>query len=219
MVMTMGTIYLLRHGQTKWNKEEVFRGQYDISLNEVGREQARALGEALRLEGLKNPVFLSSPLSRARETAEIAANSIGLGKDHVEIDSSFLDISYGKWEGKTRKEVEKQYPKVYQTWVSDPEKVVFPGGESLGEAADRAEDGIYRAAQENLEGDTVIVAHRAVNIILLCRLLRAVGSAFWKIRQETGCINVLNYTNSTFVLVKVNEICHLRTMERDETDF
>ena len=60
----MGRIYLLRHGQTAWNKEEVFRGTLDVPLDDVGRRQARDAGRALKRKGLKDPVIYCSPQAR-----------------------------------------------------------------------------------------------------------------------------------------------------------
>ncbi len=213
----MGRVYLLRHGQTKWNREKIFRGQTDVPLNDFGRQQAKALSEALKKEGLKDPVFLSSPLERAHETAEIVAGLFTEFK--VEIDRAFLDMCYGEWEGKALKEIEERYPELYQIWAEHPEKVIFPRGESLEDLADRGEEGIYRAATHNPEGDTVIVAHRAVNKALLCRLLGAGLGSFWKLRQDTACINELIYHNSFFIILKVNEICHLRALGKEAGDF
>ncbi len=209
-VYTMGTVYLLRHGQTMWNREEIFRGQTDVPLDDIGREQAKALAHALEEQEIEKPVFLASPLQRATETAQLAASLFPEAK--VIPDNAFLDISYGEWEGKSRAEVEKEYPEMYYTWVSSPHQVDFPGGESLQVAADRAEEGIYRAALDNQDGDTVIVAHRAVNKALFCRLLGAGMKSFWKLRQNTACINKLYYSNSSFVLVKINETCHLKNI-------
>ncbi len=213
----MAVIYLVRHGQTKWNREEVFRGQADIPLNDFGRCQAEALGKTLRNEELNNPVLVASPLKRATETAEIV--SAHLDDISISKDSSYLDISYGEWEGKPLTEIRKKYPELYQAWLKHPEEVIFPGGETLKNAADRAEKGIFQAVKNNPEGHTIIFAHRAINKVLLCRLLGLGEQGFWKIRQDTACLNELAFSNRSFILVKLNDTCHLRDMERDAGDF
>ncbi|MGM0653416.1 MAG: histidine phosphatase family protein, partial [Bacillota bacterium] len=111
------------------------------------------------------------------------------------------------------KEIKQKYPELYQTWLEHPEKAVFPGGENLKKAADRAEEGIYRAAGNNPGGHTIIFAHRAINKVLLCRLLGLGEPGFWKIRQDTACLNELAYGSRNFILVKLNDTCHLQDID------
>lgn len=213
----MTTIYLLRHGETMWNREDIFRGQADIPLNAFGRQQAKALSEALELEELHKPFFITSPLKRARETAEIAARSFNESK--VIDNSFFLDLSYGAWEGKPLCEIEQKYPELYNTWTKHPEKVIFPGGENIKDAADRAEKGVEQAVQINPDRPTVIVAHRAINKALICRLLGLGMKAFWKIRQDTACLNKFHYNKSFFILARLNDTCHLQNLDKVTKDF
>jgi len=210
-------IYLIRHGETKWNREKVFRGQMDIPLNEFGRLQAEKLSETLKMQKLKNPVFISSPLKRARETAEIATNLFA--KAEININDAFIDISFGQWEGLPLHEIESDYPDLYQTWVQNPEKVDFPNGENIKVVADRAEEGIYQAVHANPESELVIVAHRVINKALLCRLLGMELKAFWKLRQDTACLNELYFDKDDFILVRLNDTCHLKSLETDIIDF
>ncbi|MFO8192416.1 MAG: histidine phosphatase family protein [Bacillota bacterium] len=213
----MTKLFLLRHGQTRWNREEIFRGRSDIPLDDFGRRQAGSLPEALSRAGLKNPIFLCSPLKRARETAEIIASRFT--GSQVLADQSFIDLCFGEWEGKTLREIESNYPELYRMWVENPGEVNFPGGENLVKVADRAEEGIIRAAKENRESETIIVAHRAVNKALLCRLLGLSQQAFWKLRQDTACLNELEYTGNHFILIRLNDTCHLNTMKQESRDF
>ena len=101
-------IYLCRHGQTDWNAESRFQGQRDIPLNETGRAQARANGEALRrlVGGAPAFEFVSSPLGRARETMEILREAIGLPRDGYRTDGRLQEMSFGEWEGLTMPEME-----------------------------------------------------------------------------------------------------------------
>jgi len=198
---------LLRHGETSWNREKIFRGQADVPLNDYGRRQAKALATALNEKYLQHPVFITSPLQRSRETAEIAAGCFPEAKVHT--SRYFLDISYGKWEGQPQEKIKKLYPELYGKWIEQPEKVVFPEGECLEKVADRAEKGIYQFILDNPKGDTIIIAHQAINKALLCRLLGAGMQSFWKLGQDTACLNQLQYLNGFFVLVQLNDTCHL----------
>lgn len=213
----MAAIYLVRHGETTWNREEIFRGQADIPLNDFGRRQAAALGATLPGLGLRNPHIVTSPLSRARETAGIIAASFP--GSLVVAEQAFTDICFGNWEGKTPAEVAELYPALFQLWADQPDKVIFPGGESLAAVAGRTEQALNRMVVANPEEPIIIVSHRAVNKALLCRLLGLSLGAFWKLQQNTACLNELAYRNSSFILVRLNDTCHLASLGKDKSDF
>ena len=96
----MTRIYLVRHGTTEWNKEEIFRGRIDCKLNDTGLAEARALEGYFR--GVVIDSIYSSPLSRAAETAQAVAVPKGLT---VIPDPAFIDLDYGEWQGLPLKEV------------------------------------------------------------------------------------------------------------------
>ncbi|MDC7675684.1 histidine phosphatase family protein [Asticcacaulis machinosus] len=93
--------YVLRHGQTDWNAALRLQGSTDIALNEIGREQARVAAQLLTGQGLTK--IVASPLSRARETAEIVGHAVGL---EVETDPRLIERNFGAFEGLTLPEVE-----------------------------------------------------------------------------------------------------------------
>ena len=93
----MTTVLLIRHGETEWNRRKIFRGIRDVPLNENGRSQARTLADALLPR--KIDVAFTSPLSRARETAEIALSGRGI---EITVEERLKDFSYGDWTGLER---------------------------------------------------------------------------------------------------------------------
>src|SRR5258708_24834148 len=103
--------YFVRHGETDWNAERRLQGQLDIALNDIGRRQSAQCGSTLR--GLiaarrKAPAdfaFISSPLSRARETMEILRSALDLPRDGYAIEPRLAELSFGRWEGLTYAEV------------------------------------------------------------------------------------------------------------------
>src|SRR4030043_1211565 len=111
----MTRVYLVRHGTTEWNKEEIFRGGVDCQLNETGRAEAKALAEYFRDANLHG--VYSSPLSRAEETARAIAAMKSL---QVIPESAFIDIDFGEWHGLPLREVKEKYPALYRTWRERP---------------------------------------------------------------------------------------------------
>ena len=129
----MTRVYVVRHGQTAWNLEEVFRGRADIPLDETGKKEVHLAGEALKDETLH--AIYSSPLSRSMETAENIAKFHNLAVTPLD---AIIDVSYGEWEGLENQEVQQKYPELHALWLSDPHRVRFPEGESLEQVRSRS---------------------------------------------------------------------------------
>lgn len=126
-------ILLARHGETDHNlPPQRVQGSIDIPLNDRGREQARALAEAVAGEGLV--AVHASHLSRARETAEIVAGALGL---EVRVDERLAESNRGTWEGRLMQDLEREEPDLWAAWRRGGGGFRFPGGESLQEHADR----------------------------------------------------------------------------------
>jgi broad specificity phosphatase PhoE len=106
----MTTLLLVRHGETDWNRDGRWQGGSDTHLNELGREQARAL--AKQLDGDIAAVY-SSDLARARETAEIVAAKLGL---EVRLDARLRERGFGAWEGLNRAEIEERFEEAHRRW-------------------------------------------------------------------------------------------------------
>jgi broad specificity phosphatase PhoE len=212
----MTRIYLVRHGQTEWNRELRFRGRADIPLDENGCKQASAISDALMDKGI-NTIY-TSPLRRSIETARPIAAVF-----HLEIENlqELIDINYGEWEGLAYDEVRQRYANLYRKWEERPDLVKFPNGESLEEVRRRSFAAFMEVVEKNSGNSILIIPHRVINKVLLCALLGISNAYFWSIRQDTGCINVIEYSNSRFVLVRMNDTCHLRGVspETAQVDF
>lgn len=201
----MTNVYLVRHGQTEWNKKMTFRGRADIPLNEVGRREARAISETLKNKNID--AIYTSPLRRSVETAQPSARFF-----HLEIVAvqGLIDINYGDWEGLTFHEVQKRYSDEYAKWEKTPHLIRFPHGESLDEARERSFHAFNNIVKENLGKSLLIIPHRVINKVLLCALLGLSNSHFWEIKQDTGCINLIEYSNEKYILSLMNDTCHLK---------
>lgn len=181
----MKHIFLIRHGETDWNREGRFQGKMDIPLNALGRKQAAAAAKALENAAIDRVV--SSSLSRAADTAGASTALSGLS---VEVMDGFREIDHGLWEGHTAEEVEKLWPGMLGTWHSHPETVTMPEGETLKDVQVRA-----LAALEDViaaKGSRVAVfSHDAVIKVILCGVVDCKLSSFWRFRIANGSITLL----------------------------
>ena len=199
-------ILLARHGETPWNAEGRYQGQEDIALSPVGEAQARALGE--RLQGVRIDRAVSSPLSRSFRTAQFA-----LGPERAAMlttDDGFKEIAHGTWEGLLASEIGAMDGERLRAWREAPETVLMPQGESLQHVFDRSWPALARATQGLGEGDTLlVVAHDAVNRVLLCRLLGLPLSRLWTFRQAPTTINLLEGPDADHLeVVRLNDCSH-----------
>jgi len=212
----MTSIYLIRHGETAWNKEEIFRGRTDVPLNETGLKEAALAAESLKEIEIHG--IYSSPLSRAWETAEKIARF-----HPVEVQSldGIIDMSFGRWEGHSHQEIRETYPELYRQWGEEPHRVKLPEGESLDEVRVRSMAALNEVIQLHPGKTLALVSHRVINKVLICGILGIENSHFWQIGQDTTAINLIQFTNGRYVLSFLNEACHLKGLkeERVRADF
>jgi len=210
----MTEIILVRHGETEWNVEEVFRGRIDIELNETGLKQAELLAEYLG--EINIDAVYSSPLKRALKTAEVIAR---YHKLEVEIALGLIDFNFGKWQGLPRQEVKRRYKQLYAQWIKNPHLVQMPEGETLSEVRERALAVVDEVVAKH-GGAVVLVSHRVVNKVLICALLGLDNSHFWNIRQDNCGTTTFAYENERFVLTKHNDTSYLRPLPQAQpSDF
>ncbi|MFC0677306.1 histidine phosphatase family protein [Lysobacter korlensis] len=198
-------ILLARHGETPWNAEGRYQGQENIPLSPVGLAQARSLGE--RLRGVPITRAVASPLSRARHTAELALGERDLP---LTLDPGLMEIAHGTWEGLLASEIRERDPALLQAWRDTPHEVLMPGGESLQLVLDRAWPALERACDGLGQDDTLlVVAHDAVNRVLLCRILGMPLAQLWSFRQAPTTLNLLEGADvSCLEVVRLNDCTH-----------
>lgn len=152
-------LFLVRHGETDWNREGRLQGSKDIPLNELGREQAAEAAGRLRnlVQGYDGLDFVASPMERARETMEILRYRLGLPPKGYRIDERLRELTFGSWEGFTWREVRKSERELALARERDKWGFVPPEGESYRMLAER-----IRPVLEGLTGETVMVSHGGV---------------------------------------------------------
>ncbi len=161
-------LYYIRHGQTDWNAELRFQGRRDIPLNDIGRNQADENGKKLAgILGTGDDFrFVSSPLSRARETMHLVREAMGLPIEDYETDERLLEISYGDLEGITQMEMKKTNRSRYRYRKDNPWTFRPIGGESHRDVVARISDWY-----NDLDGQYIVTAHGAIGRVLRYHLL------------------------------------------------
>ena len=201
--------YLIRHGETDWNKGGRYQGCTNIQLNEEGREQARLLGERFRY--LPLDVVYVSPLDRAVATAEPVAASHGLTPIK---DEHFREINFGEWEGHTIEELSEKYGNAYTDFFRDPFDHPIPGEGSFQNAMDRAIEGFNILAERHKGQNVAIVSHGGLLRVMLVGLLE-MGDAFyrktWMTNTSITMLDVM--ADGRKLLMTLNDKAHLEMAE------
>jgi len=157
--MVKPSIYFLRHGETEWNAAGKLQGRLDIPLNATGRAQAERNGKVLA-ELLSNPrsmYYVASPLTRTRQTMEIARQALRLPLDGFATDDRLLEINFGAWEGMSWAEIKREDGSDYRARAKAGYDHVVPGGESYAMVMDRVISWLA-----TVTGPTVVVSHGGV---------------------------------------------------------
>ena len=159
-------IFLIRHGATVLTAEDRFAGATDVQLSDEGREQVRHL--ARRLGGQAISAIYASPLGRTLETARILAEPHGIP---VQARDGLREISHGRWEQMTRREVEAQFPDEAAAWDEDPYTFAPQGGESGLAVTARALPVLIEIVRAHPAENVLVVSHKATIRLLLSSLL------------------------------------------------
>jgi broad specificity phosphatase PhoE len=200
----MTTLYLIRHGQTDWNEKQIFRGRADVPLNGRGRKGAEALSR--HLEGVRAVECYSSPLSRARETAEILVRPHSID---IKIEDGVIDVDYGEWQGQGNADVERSFAETYRRWRERPHHTKFPDGESLSIVRKRSLATLERIRAAHPDDVVFVVSHRVVTKVIMCAELGLGNAAFWRIRQDNCAYNIIELNQTGAVVAVMNDTCHM----------
>jgi broad specificity phosphatase PhoE len=200
------TVWLARHGETGWAAEDRYNGRADTELSARGRCQARQL--ALRLSGEPVAAVYCSSLQRCADTASIVAQRQKLSPQLV---PELVEVDYGVWDGMLRIEIVAQYPELYAAWTADPASVLPPGGESGYSVLARALPALHRIVAAHPGQSVVIVAHKAVNRLLLCDLLSMPPRLYRaRIGQSPCALNQIEWHGREPMVTLINDTSHYR---------
>lgn len=200
------TFFLIRHGETVANRENIFRGRMDFPLNDIGLMQAKALAEELARFNID--LIYSSPLSRSWKTAEILHSTHPSAKLYEE--EGLTNINLGEWEGRPKSEIARNFPDMFKLWVTEPEKLLIPGAETIDDVRRRAVDVMRKICEKHPGKAIAVVSHRAVLKPMLAGLLNISPPYFWRIHLDNASYSVLAYTPERgWTLVMSNQTKHL----------
>lgn len=189
-------VFLVRHGATEWSVTGQHTGRTDLPLTDEGREQAKRLGARLAREEFA--VVLVSPLRRATETARLA----GFG-EVAEPEPDLMEWDYGDYDGRRTADIRRDRP----GWT--PWEGGYPGGETLGELADRADRVLDRV--RGVEGAVALFAHGHILRVIAARWLEQPPVEARRYYLSTGSVSLLGWERETPVIDRWNDSCHLES--------
>ena len=213
-------LLLVRHGETEWNRVSRFQGTRDIPLNNNGRQQGQKAADFLK--DVTIDCAVTSPMARPKETAEIILQY----HPHVTLDtkSQLMEIGHGLWEGKLEAEIQAEFADLLVQWKETPEKVQMPEGENLQQVWERAiaawQEIVQKFTNSSESKTAIVVAHDAINKVILCYLLGLKSANFWNIKQGNGAVSVIDYpqgADGAPVLQAINLTAHLSSGILDQT--
>jgi len=186
-------VYLVRHGATELTDEDRFAGAIDVKLSDEGRDQARRLG--LRLEGEPISAAYASPMVRTMDTAGLIVASHGLPITPVD---GIREIAHGRWERKTRAEVEAEFPEEYARYETDPFSFAPTGGESGLQVTARALPALLTIVAKHVDQRILVVSHKATIRLLVSSLIGVDPRKYRDRLDQSPCaLNILDFKDVT----------------------
>ena len=198
-------LYIVRHGETVWNKEGRLQGNTDIALSEAGRELAKVTGEALK-DTIIDKIY-SSPLSRAYETACLIR-----GDRDIEIikDERLREVCFGDLEGQIISEMKADPTSHFQNFFEAPDKYVpDEKGEALEALCQRTAEFMEEVILPQADGlkRVMIVGHGAMNKSIMCYIKQHGIDMFWSGGLQKNCnVMIVDYTDGKFTVLEEEKV-------------
>ena len=187
----MMKIMLVRHGLTFWNTLGKMQGNSNVHLSPDGLHQARLLAAHCPFHAAD--AIYSSPLARAEDTAMILANKFNL---HVQLVPDLREINFGDWEGKTLRDIAESEPENFEKFFMQPDELRIPNK-------------IIDKHSGSKKSHIIVVAHGAVNRVILCSFLDIPLRKMWALAQFNTAVNILHEEEGNFTVELMNSTAHL----------
>ncbi len=199
------TLILVRHGHVEGIHPARFRGQIDLPLTELGHKQAAITARFIASQWSATAIY-ASPLGRSMDTAKAIAAAQGIS---VQPLPQLIDINYGKWQGRTRDEVEETEPERFKAWMEQPHLTIIDGAETLQDVQARLARTLDEMRRTHPQGTVIAVGHDSTNRVFLSMGLGLSLASYWHLQQDPCAINVLRFGADGSHLVTMNETAHL----------
>ena len=200
----MMRIFLIRHGETEWNKRNRLQGHSDTHLSPEGFHQAITLAEHAPFQHID--AVYSSDLTRALSTANILAERFNLT---TKILPELREMNYGDWEGRFISDLFKESPKAFGKFFTAPERCHPPHGETFLECQARVMIGIREIIANHDNQNVIVVSHGAAIRLILGAALDMPIHKMWAIAQFNMALNVLRVDDGDLTVELVNDTNHL----------
>jgi alpha-ribazole phosphatase len=191
-------IYLIRHGQVANHHEYRYNGHFDVDITNTGVEQMHKVSDFL--VGQKIDAVYSSDLQRTVKGARIIGKSLGIEPVMVH---SLRELNLGRWEGLTREEAVAKYPEESLFSFKELATSKVKGGESLVDLRARVVPALEGILLRHAHQSVCIVAHGGVNRVILSEAMSLPLDNFFRIEQDYGCLNVIDYLEDGMKVVKL----------------
>ena len=198
-------LFLIRHGETEWNRIGRLQGHSDTNLSPEGLQQAQIFVKHLPFQHVD--AIYSSDLSRAVETAKVIADKFNLPVKKMPI---LREMNYGIWEGRDIAELIEESPKEFGKFFTDPERCHPPRGETFLECQARLMIGIREIIADHDNQNVVVVSHGAAIRLIISAALDIPIHRLWAISQVNMAVNILRVENGDFTVELLNGTDHLR---------
>ncbi|HXV28665.1 MAG TPA: histidine phosphatase family protein [bacterium] len=183
----MTQLFLIRHGETAWNRKKRYQGQTDISLTQDGRDQARDMARALK--SVKIDMIYSSSLKRARQTALILSKEVGV---RPVWDARLRELHFGAWEGRTAEQLRSRKDPVFLKWQRG--NFVTPtGGESMASLRKRIRSFLKSILSKANGKQVVVVSHAGPMKVLIFESLKLPLRSLWSMQIDPASISMLSF--------------------------
>lgn len=203
-------LYLVRHGETDWNRLGKFQGQVDVHLNNLGLVQARETARAAL--AWEPTAIYASPLTRTMQVAEEIAGLTGLA---VVQDPRLMELDLGDVEGVSGAEMRAGWPEVHQVWRDSPELAAMPGGESLAELEDRVWRAFVDIERTHGDDDNIVVVSHNFAIRAMCGKLAGIPlTHFHRLYLHLASASMFQRAAMGWRLITYNSTHHLSTAPR-----
>ena len=197
-------IFLIRHGETEWNRVGKLQGISDIRLSPEGINQAHLLAAHTPFNSVD--AIYTSDLVRAVMTARILSDKFDLP---IIKERGLRETSFGDWEGRYLSNLAKENPNGFEHFFTRPDKVQPPNGETFLQSQARIMNALDEIIADNEDRNIIVVTHGAAIRLILCAALYIPIRKMWAINQNNMAVNILIFNDGDFSIELMNSTLHL----------